>query len=87
MRIEISKSEFFAKYGDVGVTFARYYKYQFSYSAELPDGRSLVVYFGGDSGEIYRHEVVGGLEEKVRALNPSLGEVYDGKNIVERFCD
>jgi len=49
------------EFGDVMVRFSSYYKYQFSFGADLPDGRRLLAYVGGDHDSIYRLSV--GTEE------------------------
>lgn len=87
MAIEMTRTEFYAKYGDVVVTFASYYKFTFTYSATLPDGRRLTVGYGGNSEEIYRHEVASEGTEVVSILEPYMGAVYEGTDEIESFYD
>ena len=83
----MTRNEFMDKYGDVVVTFSNYYKYTFNYKAELPDGSLLVVSYGGNSEDIYRHEVGANSPEVVKTLAPYAGSVYrDGKES-ESFYD
>jgi hypothetical protein len=84
---QMTREEFYAKYGDVKVTFSSYYKYKFTYEATLPDGKRLIVGFGGDHIQIYRHSVSAGEFETVRQLQPYTGEVYEGATEVEGFHD
>jgi hypothetical protein len=39
MATQMTRAEFYAKYGDVEVTFSSYYKFTFTYAATLPDGK------------------------------------------------
>lgn len=87
MATQMTRAEFYAKYGDVEVTFSSYYKYTFTYAATLPDGRRLTVGYGGNSDEIYRHEVATSCAEKVGGLQPYTGSVYEGTEEVEGFYD
>jgi len=87
MTTQMTRAEFYAKYGDVEVTFSSYYKYTFTYAATLPDGKRLTVGYGGNSDEIYRHEVATGCAEKVSSLEPYTGAVYEGTEEVEGFYD
>ena len=87
MATQMTRAEFYAKYGDVEVTFSEYYKYTFFYTATLPDGKRLTVGYGGDSGEIYRHEVATNCVETVSGLQPYIGAVYEGTEEVEVFYD
>lgn len=83
----MTRQEFYDKYGSVKVKFSNYYKYTFTYEAMLPDGSRLTCGYGGNSGDIYRHEVGADSEEDVRNLQPYEGAVYkDGKEI-EGFYD
>lgn len=87
MATQMTRAEFYAKYGDVEVTFSNYYKYTFTYAATLPDGKRLTVCYGGNSDEIYRHEVTTNGAEKVSSLQPYMGAVYEGMEEVEGFYD
>lgn len=87
MATQMTREEFYVKYGDVDVNFSSYYKYTFTYAATLPDGRRLTVGYGGNSDEIYRHEVATSCSEKVSSLQPYTGAVYEGTEEVEGFYD
>jgi len=87
MATKISRDDFYAKYGDVQVTFRSYYKYTFVYDTTLPDGKRLTVCYGGDSDSIYRHEVVSAGVDTVNLLQPYSGAVYEGTEEVEGFYD
>lgn len=86
--LKMTREEFYKKYGEVEVIFSTYYRYTFNYIAVLPDGKLLVVsYRGGNSGDIYRHEVTAGRFEKVINIQPFKGEVYEGTKEIEGFYD
>ena len=87
MATQMTRAEFYAKYGDVEVTFSSYYKYTFTYAASLPDGKRLTVGYGGNSDDIYRLEVSTSCAEKVSSLQPHTGAVYEGTEEVEGFYD
>ena len=87
MTTKMTREEFYAKYGDVEVTFSSYYKFAFTYAAILPDGKRLTVGFGGNSDDIYRHEVTATGVENVSQLEPYTGAVFDGTEEVESFYD
>ena len=87
MATQLTRAEFYAKYGDVEVTFSDYYKYTFTYAATLPDGKRLTVGYGGNSDEIYRHEVAANGVETVSGLQPYTGTVYEGTEEVEGFYE
>lgn len=87
MATQMTRDEFYAKYGEVEVTFSWYYKFTFTYAATLPDGKRLTVGYGGNSDEIYRHEVAPNCAEKVSSLQPYTGAVYEGTEKVEGFYD
>ena len=87
MAIQMTRAEFYDKYGDVEVTFSSYYKYTFTYAATLPDGKRLTVGYGGNHDEIYRHSVSTSTAEKVCLLQPYMGAVYEGTEEVEGFYD
>ena len=87
MAEKMTREEFYAKYGDVKVKFRSYYKFTFTYSAELPDGTRLTCGYGGNSEEIYRHEVEVDKEETVSSLQPYTGEVRKDGVELEGFYD
>lgn len=83
----MTRAEFYEKYGGVKVRFSSYYEYTFTYSATLEDGRKITCGYGGDSGEIYRHEVSSDSEETINSLMPYSGSVYKDGVEVESFYD
>lgn len=83
----MTKKEFMEKYKDVAFTFSRYFKYSFQYVGETVDGDTVLVSCGGDRDEIYRMEVVPGVEESIYCLDPNWGEVYKNESLVESFED
>lgn len=87
MTTEITRAEFYEKYGEIEVKFSSYYKYTFYYEGVLPDGRSITVGYGGNSAEIYRREVFANTVKTINVLQPYTGAVYDGGKEVEHFYD
>lgn len=83
----MTRREFYEKYGDVRVKFDNYYKYTFTFTATLPDGKSLTCGYGGNSDEIYRYEIRADSENTVRGLEPYTGAVYEDGKEVEGFYD
>lgn len=49
--------EVVSKYGDVMVTFSSYYKYSFSYGADIEDGIRICLSIGDNADDIYRLSV------------------------------
>ena len=84
---QMTRSEFYNKYGDVEVTFSSYYKYTFNYTAVLVDGKLLTVGYGGSSDQIYRYNAYAGQTVKVKDLQPYNGSVYKDTEEVESFYD
>lgn len=87
MSTKMTRDEFYEKYGNTEVVFIRYYKYTFSYSANLPDGKRLLVVYGGNGDDIYRHEVSGSMGIKISVLQPNGGALLDGDTEVESFYE
>jgi hypothetical protein len=84
----MTREEFYTKYGDVKVKFTSYYKYTFTYAAELDNGYHIFVGYGGNSDEIYRFGVAFNSEETIKSLCPYEGRVTDNKGVeVESFFD
>ncbi len=83
----MTRQEFYDKYGSVKVKFSSYHKYTFTYEATLPDGSRLTCWYGGNSDDIYQHEVGANSEETVSSLQPHIGAVYQGGKEVESFYD
>lgn len=85
----MTRQEFYDKYGDVKVKFLSYYKFTFTYVAYLLNGNCLMCKYGGNSSNIYKHEVRIDVdnEESIYCLQPYEGSVFkDGKRI-EGFYD
>ena len=82
---EMTREEFYEKYGDVPVKFSDYYKYTFFYEATLNNGDRLRVGYGGDSRQIYRHDVDRDSLTFVSVLQPYSGEVRRGKETIAHF--
>jgi len=53
----MTKKEFYKKYGDVPVQFNYYNKYIFSYYGVIPDNKYVICLFGGNKEDIYNHVV------------------------------
>lgn len=84
----MTRSEFYEKYGEIGVVFCSYHKYTFTYSTTLEDGNILRCEVGGNPDEIYRHDVSVGSVETIKGLEPYSGSVCDKKgNVIESFYD
>ncbi len=83
----MTQDEFFEKYGSVQVCFDSYHKYSFTYKASLDDGSMLTCSVGGNSDDIYRHEVSASKSESVVSLMPYCGSVYNGATLVGDFYD
>jgi hypothetical protein len=84
---DMTRAEFFAKYGDVRVRFVSYYKYTFTYQGEAANGDIVSVGFGGSSDDIYRWEVTANAETTVAELYPYTGYVTRYGETVEAFYD
>jgi len=87
MANEMTRAEFYARYGDVEVIFSNHHKHVFTYAATLPDGKRLSVCCCGDGDAAYRNEVTAGLAEKVGILEPYTGSVYEDGKVVDLFYD
>lgn len=84
---EITKKQFIEKYGEIKVKFESYYKYTFTYSATLPDGKIISVGYGGNSDDIYKLSVTSDEEKTIISLYPYTGSVYDDNVEVEYFYE
>lgn len=87
MHTQMTRADFYRKYGKVAVAFVSYHKYTFEYGAALPDGRRVLVSYGGSADDIYRHEVEPNVPEIIESLQPYAGTVYDGPVEIEGFYD
>ncbi len=83
----MTQQEFYAKYKDIKVMFSSYYKYTFTFTATLPDGKVLSCGIGGSSEDIYRREVESGHEYTVGELFPYVGSVFFNGTCLEDFYD
>lgn len=75
--MEISREEFNKLYGDVEVEFSTYYKYQFTFAGDAPDGKRLIVTVGGCADDIYKMDVIKGEKVKVREFDAYYAGAYD----------
>lgn len=82
----MTREEFYAKYGDVKVTFTCYYKYTFSFSGTCDNGYDIVVDVGGNCDDIYRFNV-GSDPIAIKNLGIVSGEVRNNEYIVDSFYD
>ena len=82
----MNKKEFIEKYGDVTVKFSSYYKYTFTYSAEIEEG-TLYADYGGNADEIYKLEVANDETLKLRDLYPYSARIYKDKKEICSFYD
>lgn len=85
--MNMTRTEFYEKYGDVEVAFSSYYKFSFAFSAELPDGSLLSCEVGGNSEDIYRFDVVAGVRVRLLDLQPFYGLVKKDGETVDEFYD
>lgn len=83
----MTREEFIEKYGSVIVSFESYYKYTFTYKADLEDGKVISVSYGGNGDEIYRHETSRDARITVRDLGPYAGAVYVNGLETDSFYD
>lgn len=83
----MTRQEFYEKYGNVEVRFSSYYKYTFTYAADLPDGKHLTCGCGGNADDIYRLSVYADDSATVGDLEPFEGGVYENGREVEGFYD
>lgn len=88
---ELTRAEFYEKYGKCVVKFSNYFKYTFTYigtfTLENGDEVRVVVNYGGNANEIYRHSVPNNDSKVLEILQPYFGEVYKDGNIVDSFYD
>jgi hypothetical protein len=54
----MTKKEFYEKYGFVPVKFSNYDKYIFAYYGEIPNNKFIICLFGGNEESIYSHIVI-----------------------------
>ena len=85
----MTKDEFIKKYGSVSVKFSGYAKYKFLFTADLPDGRRLLVWIGGTREDAYEIEVNNDDIFKVKELDPfpNNASVYKDGLEVDWYCD
>jgi hypothetical protein len=83
----MTKEEFIEKYGNILVKFTGYYKYTFTFGAELEDGSRLSVGYGGNADAIYRYEVSPDSQDLVQDIYPYEGSVHKDGVEVDSFYD
>jgi hypothetical protein len=77
----MNREDFLDKYGEVYVEFSSYYKYSFTYGADISEGR-LIVSFGGNADDIYRESVTAREPVTVKSLDINFGCVRkDGEEV------
>ena len=84
-RVNLTRAQFEEKYGQVRVKFSSYYKYVFTFKAELPNGDMLYVSVGGDSSDIYRLEVTADTTQAVTFMDISHASICRGDVELECF--
>ena len=82
----MERKKFLEKYGNVMVKFDEYYKYVFTFSAEIEEG-IISVSVGGNSEEIYRFSVSANEECSISSLGPFEGSIYKDGQEVTGFYD
>lgn len=80
----MTKKEFLAVYGNVKVTFQRYYQHTFTFSGTLENGNILECYKGNYHDYIYNLEITS-KEILVSELDPYKGFVYRNGEIIAGF--
>jgi len=80
---ELSREEFYEKYGDVVVSFDSYYKYSFSFTGVTPEGYYISVDYVGDADTIYRYDLAHNETGTVKDIYPYCGVVTDPKTGAE----
>ena len=83
MSTTIHFDEFLVKYGDTPVRFSSYYKFTFTFTGSLPDGRNLYALVGGEPEEIRTRNVTADEVRPLRQLWAYSASVYDGDTEVE----
>lgn len=85
---ELTRKEFYEKYGDIGVTFSNYYKFAFTFAGVTPEGYVIEVGYGGSAEEIYRYELSNNETDIVKNIAPYIGTVWDkAGNEIDSFYD
>ena len=74
---ELSREQFYEKYGRIEVKFNSYYKFDFIFVGETPEGYKISVSYGGNAEEIYRYELSYNQTGTVESIEPYTGVVYD----------
>ena len=88
MSKELTRAEFYEKYGDIIVQFKDYYKYTFNFEGYTNEGNRVRVGYGGNSDEIYNYELSFDSKESLVSCCPYMGSVYDKDNKeIEYFYD
>lgn len=66
----MTRAEIIEQYGDIGLFFAHYYKYSFTYTGTTEDGVKIIAVRGGCGDDIYKDDVVAGKAYPLRDLYP-----------------
>ena len=85
---QMTREEFYEKYGDVKVKFSTYYKYTFTYVGEQQGGGKVSVGICGNGSDIYHAEVNADECDPIKVLYTYCGTAYDNDgNVVDEFYD
>lgn len=74
------------KYSDVPLYFSSYYKYEFVFAGQAPDGRKIVVSLGGHADDIYKMTVIAG-KPMYLADEPYHIQVYENDQLIFTHYD
>jgi hypothetical protein len=74
------------KFGNVPLSFSSYYKFVFYYGGSF-EGYSILAGYGGNSTDIYRHEVAADSKETICALSPSYITISDDTGVIFNWSD
>jgi hypothetical protein len=86
--VNLTKTEFLAKYGNVYVVFSDYYKYMFHYIGMLEGVDSIIsVTVGGNADSIYELGVSADEKIRVSDLDPVSGTVTFSDKESETFYE
>jgi hypothetical protein len=81
----MSKKEFYEKYGDVPVKFSNYDRYIFAYYGIMPDNKYIICLFGGNEKDIHSHIVIADEYVYLKDIDFYYGCVVDKD--AEKFID
>jgi len=82
---ELTKEEFYKRYGDCKVLLERYWKFTFTFNGHTEDGRFMWVECGGAPDDIYRLDFEVSEPNTVRHLEPYKGAVSNADGSTDYF--